>query len=169
MPFRIAPVSLVATEHVVSVGGVDITLRPYQAVVWVRLVPWAGETASDTLAFPAVVDTGNNDTFLIPGPFFRAWAKVDYRDLPPGRPVLVNGLALKLHGFNLDLLRPRRRDPSERVAGHLQTGQGITIIPDALVSRFPRLPVLGVRCLATNRVTFSLNGGRRTFSLAQVR
>jgi hypothetical protein len=167
MPFRIARVPLVGADRVVSPGGVDVALRAYQAVVWVRLVTWVGPSLPDAVPFPAVVDTGNNNSFLIPGPFFRAWARVDYRDLRPGRSVRVNGLPLKFYGLNLDLLRFHNGEPTTRVAAHLQTDQGVMIIPDALVPSFPRLPVLGVRCLTVNRVTFTLDGGRQTFSLSQ--
>jgi hypothetical protein len=167
MPFRITRVPLVAAEHVVSPGGVDVTLRPDQAVVWVRLVPWGGRSDPQSVTFPAVVDTGNNHIFLIPGPFFRVWARTDYRTVEPGRQVLVNGLPLRCFPFNLDLVRLRAGEPTGRVAARLETGPGVMIIPDALVSSFPRLPVLGVRSLTLNRVTFTLNGGRQTFSLSQ--
>jgi hypothetical protein len=80
---------------------------------------------------------------------------------------LVNGLPIPCFRFNLDLFRLRNGEPTGRIAARLQTDQGIAIIPDALVSHFPRLPVLGVRCLTINRVTFTLNGDGRTFSLSQ--
>jgi hypothetical protein len=167
MSFRIAQVPLVAKEHVVSPAGIDITLRLFQPVVWVRLVPWVGRAEAEGVFFPAVVDTGNNHSFLIPGPYFRAWTKSDNRSLPKGREVLVNGLPLHCYGFNLELSRLRKNAPTGRVAARFQTDQGVMIIPDALVPQFPRLPVLGVRCLTANRVTFALNGDTRTFSLAQ--
>src|SRR5438552_13015046 len=111
MPFRIARVPLVAADHVVSPGGVDVTLRAFQPVVWVRLVPWVGQPAPDAVAFPAVIDTGNNHFFLIPGPFFRAWTRVDTRDLTPGHRLFVNGFPIHCYGFNIDLLRFRGREP----------------------------------------------------------
>src|SRR4051812_7596187 len=116
MPFRIARVPLVATEHVVSPGGMAITLRPYQPVVWVRLVPWGTLPDPQTIAFPAVVDTGNNHSFLIPGPFLRSWTDTDYRTLEPGRRVEVNGVPLRCFGYNVDLMRHRRGEPTDRVA-----------------------------------------------------
>src|SRR4051812_2422568 len=130
MPFRIARVPLVAAEHVISPGGVDVTLRAYQPIVWVRLVSWAAASRPEAVVFPAVVDTGNNEAFLIPAPLFRAWARVDDRELPTVRPVLVNGHPLNFYGFNLDLMRLRDGEPADRVAARLQTGQGIMIIPD---------------------------------------
>jgi hypothetical protein len=167
MGFRIAHIPLVAVEQILSVGGIDITLRAYQPVVWVRLVPWAGLSTPDAVPFPAVIDTGNNNSFLIPAPFFRAWSRTDPDLSFPGRPALVNGIPLRFHRYNLDLFRTRGGGPTDRVAARLQTDQGVMIIPDALVPSFPRLPVLGVRCLTTNRITFSLNGDKQTFSLSQ--
>src|SRR4051812_26518273 len=95
MPFRISRIPLVGEDQVLSPGGVDITLRRYQPVVWVRLVPWVGQADPEPVTFPAVVDTGNNHSFLIPGPFFRVWANTDYRTLRAGQPVLVNGLPIR--------------------------------------------------------------------------
>jgi hypothetical protein len=83
----------------------------------------------------------------------------------PTHPVWVNGLPAACHAFNLDLYRVRAGEPTTRVAGRLQTDRGVTVIPDQYVDRFPRLPVLGVRCLCASRVTFAIDGGRRTFTL----
>lgn len=167
MPFLLTRVPLVAAERIVAPAGTLVTLRAYQPVVWVRLAPWSGEPHPEAVTFPAVLDTGNNHTFLIPAPLFRAWARVEPNDLRPLRMVEVNGVLVPGHGFNLDLLRLRRGNPTDRVAARLQTDRGIAIIPDEFVGRFPRMPVLGVRSLTVNRVTFTLNGGRRTFSLFQ--
>lgn len=167
MAFRLARVPLVEFEHTLTVGGEDVILRAYQPVVWVRLVPW-GAAAAGAVAFPAVVDTGNNHSFLIPARLFRAWTGAD-PDLAAARRLIANGHPVACLGYNLDLMRLRDGDLSvpERVAARLQTGQGVAVVPDALASRFPRLAVLGVRCLTANRVRFALDGGAQTFSLSQ--
>ena len=168
MGFRLARVPLVEFDHTLTIGGTDITLRTNQPVVWVRLVPWAGST-TEAVAFPAVVDTGNNHSFLIPGPLFRVWAGQDLDSLTPTRTLsTVNGHAVSCYGFNLELLRlSEDGGPVERVAARLQTGQGVAVVPDSLAAHFPRLPVLGVRCLIVNRTRFALDGDMRTFSLTQ--
>ena len=165
MPFVLRRVPLVAAERSVAAGGVPITLRPLQPVAWARLVPWGvGEPAADG-AFPAVIDTGNNGTVLIPESIFHAVTGLNPGALIGHHTTPVNGVPLRCYRFNLDLLRLRRGEPVDGTAARVQTDRGVGIIPTALESLFPRMPVIGVRCLAVNRLSFSLNGEKRTFSL----
>jgi hypothetical protein len=165
MPFVLVRVPLIDFEQTVVAGGVPIALRPFQPVVWVSLVPWEPDPTWRQVSFPAVLDTGNNGTVLIPERVFRAvtgrysWMYSGYHS------GLVNRLPLRCYGFNLELHRVRGDEPLERVAWRLQTERGAFVIPSDLEHQFPRVPVIGVRCLAANRLTFSLNGDRRTFSL----
>jgi hypothetical protein len=167
MPFVLTRVPLNAAERTAAPGGVPITLRPYQPVVWVRLVGWEPDPAAEgrAVAFPAVLDTGNNGTVLIAETVFRAATGTDPADSPRYHTSVVNGVPLRCYGYNLDLLSVRNGDALERVAWRLQTDRGVHVIPADLEHRFPRVPVIGVRCLTTNRLTYSLNGRRRTFSL----
>jgi hypothetical protein len=162
-------VSLAQTERTVTPGGVPILLRRYQPAVWVKLVQWEKPEQDLGIAFPAVLDSGNNHSFLIPGSLFQAWMQIELEQLDHFRTVLVNGILLRCYGFNVDLLRLRSGQPTERVAGRLQTDRGIAIIPRELEHRFPRMPVIGVRCLIASRVTFSLSGDKKSFSLSQPR
>jgi hypothetical protein len=161
--------SLAQTDRTVAPGGVAMLLRGYQPAVWVKLVQWERPQEELGIAFPAVLDTGNNHSFLIPGSLFQAWMQIEPEQLDHFRTVLVNGVLLRCYGFNVDLLRLRSGQPTARVAGRLQTDRGIAIIPRELEHRFPRMPVIGVRCLVASRVTFSLNGDKQTFSLSQSR
>lgn len=165
MPFRLTRIPLVGAEHVVSPGGVTITLRMYQPVIWVRLVPWAGRTDPEAVTFPAVVDTGNNHSFLIPATLFRAWVRLDPAALVTKHRVRVQTAELSCHALNLDVYRTRAGIPTDRLAGRLQTDRGIVIVGERYEHLFPRLPVIGVRCLRASRAVFSLDGGRATFSL----
>lgn len=164
MPFILSRVPLVATERTVAPGGVAVTLRPFQPVVWVRLVAWEPDEISEprTVGFPAVLDTGNNGT---PETIFRAVTGVLPQSLKGRHTAPVNSFLLRCYGFNLELLRLRNSFPLERATGQLQTDRGVYVIPADLEHRFPRMPIIGVRCLTINRLTFSLNGDRRTFSL----
>jgi hypothetical protein len=167
MAFRIAHVPLNAAEQVYSPGGVPIVFRAYQPVAWVRLVPWVREPPARAVIFPAVIDTGNNHFFMIPGVLFREWAGVDYDDSPRGRTIIVSGIPLKTYGFNIDLFRLRSGKPGRAPVARLQMGEGITIIPDTLSANLPRVPVIGVRTLTVNRITFTIDGDRQTFSISQ--
>jgi hypothetical protein len=167
MAFRIARVPLHVTEQVLSSGDAHVAFRAYQPIVWVRLVPWGREPPERAVAFPTVIDSGNNHFFLIPATLFRAWAGVEFEESSRGRTLIVNGFPLKTYGFNLDLFRSREGSPWGRPLARLQMGEGITIIPDSLTAYLPRVPVIGVRTLTVNRLTFTIDGDRQTFSLSQ--
>jgi hypothetical protein len=165
MPFLLTRVPLIAVERVVAHADVPVTLRVNQPVVWIRLAAWNQRPLLAAVAFPAIIDSGNNDSFLIPGSLFRGWTGLTLDAMHPLRTIEVNGLTLGCYGFNLQLFRLSRGNPTDHVVRHLETDRGITIIPDGLDHRFPRMPVVGVRCLRLNRLTFSINGNRGTFSL----
>jgi hypothetical protein len=167
MPFLLTRVPLVAAERIIASAGVPVTLRVNQPVVWVRLAAWDGSPVPTPVAFPAVLDTGNNYSFLIPATLFQAWTGLDLDRLTPLRTMEANGLPVGCYPFNLDLLRIRAGRATDRLARQLHTDRGIVIVSDAYALRFPRMPVIGVRCLTVNRITFTLNGDKRTFSLFQ--
>ena len=165
MPFRLTHIPLVDDERTVSPGGVTLTLRICQPVVWVRLAPWVGVSHPDAVSFPAILDTGNNHSFLIPETLFRAWTHLDPATVVTKHKVRVHGTELSCHGLNIDVCRTRDGSPTDRRAGRLQADRGIVIVGESLESRFPRMPVLGVRCLRASRATFTIDGGRGTYSL----
>ncbi len=165
MPFRLTRVPLVGEEHDVAPGGVAITLRVYQPVIWVRLVPWVGSVHPEAVTFPAVLDTGNNHSFLIPTTLFQSWTRLDPAAFVTKHTVRVHGHVLSCHGLNVEVYRTRNGNPTERRAGRLQTDRGVVIVGHALEPFFPRLPVIGVRCLRASRATFTLDGGRGTYTL----
>jgi hypothetical protein len=167
MGFRIARIPLSACEQTSTPGDVPITFRAYQPVVWVKLVPWLGEPSPKAVVFPAVIDTGNNHFFMIPGSLFRAWSGIGFEQCTRGRTLIVNGFPLKTYGFNLELYRKRSGRLAQSPLARLQMGEGITIIPDSLSASLPRVPVIGVRTLTVNRLTFTVDGDRHTYSLSQ--
>lgn len=165
MPFLLTRVPLVAADRTVAPAGIPVVLRVNQPVVWVRRVAWDRRPIPKATPFPAVVDTGNNYSFLIPAPFFRGWTGLQLTDLARHRTVEANGHLVGCYGFNLDLLRIRTGRVTDHVVQLLQTDRGVAVIPDALCPLFPRMPVIGVRCLRVNRLTFSVSGDKATFSL----
>lgn len=165
MPFRLTGLSLPRDDRVVAPGGVPLTLRVYQPVVWVRLAPRVGPPDPAAVTFPAVVDTGNNHSFLIPSSLFRAWVRLDPAELVTVHRVRAVDVELRCHALNVDLYRVRDGNPTDRVAGRLQTDRGVVIVPESLEHLFPRLPVIGVRCLRASRAVFTVDGSRATYSL----
>lgn len=170
MPPILNRVPLRESEEHVDVAGVPVVLRANQPVVWVTLWPWSGAGDPGWVPFPAVLDTGNNDSFTIPAALFTAWTGLDYSRLPASQTRLVNNaIRAGLYRYNVRLHRlgPDGR-PTPPVAFTLQTDTGVTVLPHA-GGAFPRLPTVGVRCLRVNRLHFFLNGHRRYFSLRTYR
>lgn len=165
MPFLMTRVPLQPAERVVDVGRLGVRFLPFQPVVWVRLVPWVGPPSAGSVPFPVVIDTGNNDVALVSESRLRAWAGADPAPQMLRHQRIVNGYRMGSYGFNLDLLSRSAHGPGDRVLVRLQTEQGVTVIPTEFEGRFPPTALIGVRCLTANRLTFSLNGDRRTFSL----
>jgi hypothetical protein len=165
MPFHLARVPLVEKERVVVLDGIEVTLRIYQPVVWVRLVPWVGATHPEAITFPAVLDTGNNHSFLIPATLFRAWTRLDPASFVTKHTVRVLGHELSCHGLNIEVYRMGTMSAHDRRVGRLQTDRGVVVVRESLEAHFPRLPVLGVRCLCASRAIFTVDGGRATYSL----
>lgn len=165
MAFRLDRIPLIGADREISLGGVSVMLRLYQPVVWVRLVPWVGPRHSEAVTFPAVIDTGNNHSFLIPASLFEAWVRLDPETLMTRHKVRVNDRELSCHGLNIDVYRMRRGDAIDRIAGRLQTDRGVVIVKRTVEHQFPRLPVIGVRSLCASRASFALSGDLETFSL----
>jgi hypothetical protein len=165
MPFRLTRIPLVPAEQTLTPGGVRITLRLYQPVIWIRLVPWVGSAHPEAMTFPAVLDTGNNHSFLMPATLFAGWTRLDPSALKTRHTVRANGVELSCHGLNIDVYRMRNGNPTSRVAGRLQTDRGVVLVPERHEHLFPRLPVIGVRALCASRATFTVDGQRKAFSL----
>src|SRR5438874_1259856 len=90
LPFFTEPTAVV-------VGGEVITIRPFQAVVWVSLAPAHQEALSPSAArFPAVLDTGHTHNFSIRQQHVRQWAGIDLGALPASRPARINRVPVPL-------------------------------------------------------------------------
>ena len=165
MPNLLHRVPLMTTERTVRPGGVPVVLRGYQPVAWVRLVPWGGRPGPRAVPFPAVLDTGHNHSFLIPSSLFEAWTGESPDGLITYRVVPANGVSVGCYGFNVEVFGMRAGEPTERVVGRLETDRGVAIIPPEHEGRFPRLPVIGVRALCASRVTLTVDGDGRTYTL----
>jgi hypothetical protein len=60
--------------------------------------------------------------------------------------------------------RPGQREPADGALA-LAMDRGITVVPDGTPGA-PRLPLLGLRAISRNRLTLTIDGGRRRVSLS---
>jgi hypothetical protein len=132
----------------------SVEIRGYQIAIWVRL---------RAAVFPAVLDSGDSHNFSIPEQLLRSWASVE--SLEPIGQIEVNRQILTQYRNDLWLHRnkPGRREPSDS-AHSLKLGEGITIVPEGTPNA-PRLPLLALRAISSNRLILTIDGSRNQVSL----
>lgn len=120
-----------------------VLVRPFQVVLSVALFV-DGKTS---VAFPAILDTGNSHNFCLTAAQLRDWV---------GLPLKITGAA-KINGV---LVPIGRADLS--VEGRVwQCPDGIVVYPDGHPAS-PRLPLLGLRALVRNNVRLLFENGEAT-------
>ena len=148
--------------------GTAIAIRKYQIVAWISLSQkGVRELPADTPRFPAILDTGHNHNFSIRHDHLRLCLSAGQLPLP-SLPIvsLVNGQPVPHFAANLWLHRNRRgqRDLFVRTKPVcLELAEGIAVTPAA--SSGPRLPLIGLRALVTNRLVLTLDGAGFFLSL----
>jgi hypothetical protein len=138
----------------IEVRGRTYRIHPYQIVVWVSIAR-VGEREFDprTPRFPAIVDTGFTDNFLVHQQQLGEFAGLRAESLRRGREDLrAHGRQIPIRAANLWL---HRNQPGERDAVAstppllLELHRGIGVCADA--DLYPRLPLLGARALRQAR------------------
>jgi hypothetical protein len=152
----------------VRVRGAPVSVKAHQIIVWVSI------SAREVLAletncprFPAILDTGNTQTFSIRESHLRQWAGIQPAFLPwlgfvrhAGRDVPMHDARLWLHRN-----RPGQRDSfADATALRLDFEEGILVYPDGAPAA-PRLPLLGLRALTENRLHLKVDAERLRVSL----
>jgi hypothetical protein len=153
-------------ETTAEVGGGKVLIRACQAVVWVSLS--ARGFVSER--FPAVLDTGHSHNFSIREEQLKTWAGFTPEAMEllgsirvNNRLVLLREAALLLHG-NV----PGSRDEIRGEPCLQETASGIVVhrSDDPLAAR---LPILGLRVLARNKLRLVVDGAAMTVSLESER
>ncbi len=165
-----------ATKPLLSGGtapdGAHVGFKKYQTIIWVSLAN-PGQTAlpSAALRFPAVLDIGNTHNFLIQEAHLRTWTtgpSFDPRALASMAPAKLDTsplLFLPVLDCDVWLHRnvPFERDQFRGAPFPLRL-TGVVYSPSQF-GRFPRLPVLGLRALVSNRLQLFVDGGQELVSL----
>jgi hypothetical protein len=134
----------------VEVQGHRHRVFPLQILVWVSLGPMGLRDLDPRMPrFPAVLDTGFSETFLIHEQQLRGWAGLRPEHLRSRNQVFrAHGRQIPVHAANL-WLHPNQRGERDLLASaapfFLEVHRGIGICGGS--DLFPRLPLLGARAL----------------------
>lgn len=157
LPFSDAPAS-------VAVGGEQVPIRAYQIIVWMSLTV-RDELETEAGKFPVVLDTGHSHNFSIQECQLREWAGFEPTALPRLGEILVNRQEVPL--VSADLWVHRNRPGLSELLPKpflLKLPQGIALYPEGTPGA-PRLPLLGLRGIVTQRLRLTIDGVKRGVSL----
>ena len=164
----------------ISAPGVREFARPYQIIVWVSVTPADQlESPASARRFPAILDTGLNDNFIITPVHLRAWAGLHWNSLPEEGPERFHGatpVPIRRANVWLHPNQPGWRDWLDplRPAVLIDLFDGITVYgngeqvgtdPRTRTLSGPRLPLLGLRALTDMGCQFHIDCARRLVSL----
>jgi hypothetical protein len=151
----------------VVVRGERVRLRANQIILWVSLTTEAaGEPNPSAAPFPAILDAGHNHSFSIHERHLVGWAglRPAALDLIDHTRHLGRDIPLRAAKIWVHPNEPRHRERLADRPPHLVTaGRGIGVYPPG--DEFPRLPILGLRAIAENRLVLDVSGPRREATL----
>jgi hypothetical protein len=170
------------TSTVVPVHGKSVVIHPYQFIAWVGIQSvYPSADAIAPLAFPAIVDTGCTSSFIISPHHLRDWCGIEWNQLPLMRSVerKHDSIPVPYRRANVALFKNTtgRRDDFEFTSpvvieiseGIAVFGDGIPVGVDATRRlKAPRLPLLGMRTLASQGLRMELNSASMTCTLESI-
>jgi hypothetical protein len=119
-----------------------------------------------TPSFPAILDTGHTHNLSIQEQHLVRWAGIRLELLQVLGHVRQAGKRIPLHAANV-WLHPNQPGKqgldSNRPPLLLELPRGIAVHPDA--ENYPRLPLMGMRALLSNRLHLAIDGERHSASL----
>lgn len=160
----------------IPIGTEVVEIAAYQIIVWVAVAPADQMVPPDPARrFPAVLDTGFSGMFSVSPSQLRRWGSVEWNELPydpRGRP-RYQGVEVPHRRGNI-WLYPNQygwRDSIDPLFPPLRIEMygGIAVYGDgeqvgsAATTRLvaPRLPLLGLRALAHNRLQLTVDAANR--------
>ncbi|MBI1900088.1 MAG: hypothetical protein HYS13_03090 [Planctomycetia bacterium] len=154
-------------------GGVS-QRHPRQIVFWVSLRAEASDVPPDqSRYFPAVFDTGFNDSFLIQPVHLQRWALVEPTALPHVSNLLLPNRDSRGRRRTASVLRADLWIHPNVPGSHknllpvepfrIELANGVAVVPQDL--NYPRLPLLGLRIFESNPFEFVLNSASKSVSI----
>jgi hypothetical protein len=165
---EIASGSISREKIYIKVQGQDLTIRPFQIMLWACLTPTNQFTPpSAAHRFPILVDTGHTHNFSISEKHLRNWARLKVKQfLKYPNPVMVNDASGNNHQMPLYdgclWLLPNNNSTSPF---RVDLDGGFTLFPENLGVLGPRIPLLGGRALSTAKFILTVDYISSRFSL----
>ena|SRR5947207_3337992 len=143
-----------------------IRIRADQMIVWMSItIERITSPNPSATPFPVILDTGHNHSFSMHEDHLLRWAGLRIESLARLSAVRDRGQRIPLRAANLWCypnvagMRDQLEEcPPLRVSAPIE----IAIYSGAI---FPRLPILGLRAIAENRLILKVNGPRREATL----
>jgi hypothetical protein len=155
-----------AEDTIAFVGEEMVRVKAYEIIVWVSLGPRGILEGQSLARFPAILDIAHTRNFSIQQDQLARWTRLSLSQLPIVGAVRQQGRRLPLHAANLWLHpnKPGQRDQwANRPPYRLRLPEGLAIYPAG--EQFPRLPLLGLRLIARNKLRLTVDGERQRVSL----
>jgi hypothetical protein len=168
MPTILDRVPIPEKDDVTYVGTEMVRVKAYEILVWVSLTPKhpPSDWQPGTRRFPAVLDSAHTHNFSLQAQHLTRWSGLTPQRLRPLGRLRKAGLESPLYAANVWIYfnQPGERDALRECPPYrLELPRGIAVHPDE--SSFPRVPVLGLRALITNRLHLTVDGEHRFASL----
>ena len=148
-------------RNVTLANGDIVEIKPLQPIVWISISPPEIVLPGiDAPRFPAVIDTGFNNTLLIQDSHLERWADLSAGKLrlSPVEPVAIWGQRLHFRLADVWLYSHEMEKPalaSNQMPHCLEMHPGIVVV--AKEHRELRLPLLGMRGLAWNKTRLEVD------------
>jgi hypothetical protein len=148
------------------VGTESVLLKKDQIIVWISLTEEKAARWNPTrVRFPAILDTGHTHNFAIQHQHLVRWIGIQPAMLRQLGHIRHGGKRMPLYAANLWLHgnRPGEMDLLPDNPFFLKLVNGIAVYPDGV--DYPRLPLLGLRAILSNRLHFAVDGERASVTL----
>jgi len=157
-------------DDVAFVGGETVRVKACEIIVWVSLSTKHVAELGEAPRFPAIVDTGHTHNFSIREEHLIRWAGLRPESLRLLGNIRQEGSRFPLFGGDVWLYRNQRgkRDQLLNTPPHrLILPRGVAVYPTG--SSYPRLPLLGMRAILSNRLRLVVDGKGAWASLSTPR
>lgn len=160
------------TRDPVVVRRESLRVKDPQIIVWLSVDVEGPDRWNPSIPrIPAILDTGNTQNLFVRESHLHRWAGTHPASLALIRSSRLGGRSFDLRRANVCLHanQPGERDKfARRVPFFLSFEDGIAVCPDDHPLA-PRLPLLGLRSLVSNRLTLAIDGARGEVSLRTAR
>ncbi len=160
MPTIFDRVPISTRDELAFLRNERVTVKAYEVLIWVSLKTEAALSWEPGVpVFPAILDTAHTHNFSLQRQHLIRWAGLHPEQLDQIGHIRHSGQRVPIYAADVWIHRNQRGE-RDRLTGsapfRLALSRGIAVHADE--SRYPRLPVLGLRALITNRLDLAISG-----------